>query len=1219
MGRGASKAERLQEMIYLYHQRAYSDAEMAERLGIDRTTAFRYRQELIPNHLFEEEGESRYRINRASHISHIDVDLHEALALYLAARRASRQTRIAQPHAASALEKLAIALKQPMTERLTRAAGAILEQSAQPERVQILETITRAWVERCKLRLTYKALHARQPRQHVVYPYLIEPSLWSDGIYLIGHSETHHSLATFKVERIEQAEKSIQRFDLPEDFDENELLRHAWGIWYGEAEPVTVKLRFRPGPASRRVAESVWHPNQKPLVMLADGGCLWEAAVAEWQEMLPWVRGWGADLEVLEPKEMREAVMAEVRKMARRYGLGLESQPGAQNLARLLRLWGKTVRGSEDMDLFHPALYHMLDVGHVAQALLDDPASPRWRTILSRALGSDPQGLKDWLPWLIAMHDVGKISAAFQENNPLQRLRLSEEGFNLGSQPWKNHPYHAQTSALFIQDGLDNPVLPESLRQVWQEAIAAHHGEFSGREALRETRRLLRNEPPEWDKLRRLTSNRLHDALVKAEPTSWPTPGHLSAAIMALAGFLVICDWIGSDEKYFAPQPETPWNDYLLESKRRAQQAVERAGFTQKVFSLVSPSFSALFPRLTDPRPLQLAIQDIPERLLAGPCLAILEAPTGEGKTEAALALAHRLAAASRTHELYYALPTMATSNQMYLRVQRFLSENLGLAERVKLVHGQSALIEGDLLIQTLSNGAEPSAALDWFGADKRKAMLMPFGVGTVDQAELAALNVRFTALRLAGLAGKVVIFDEVHAYDTYMTTIIEQLLKWLAALGSSVILLSATLPLAQRRRLAAAYAPHVSEQAPQAYPSLWVVSAAGEHQAAPPASQPERRIALDVETLKLGDQDAEAKARWLLEQVAQGGCACWIANTVERAQNIFAAVDQLADASIERMLLHAGFPLDDRLKLEDQLVQRYGPQGQRPERGIVVGTQVLEQSLDLDFDLLVSDLAPIDYLLQRAGRMHRHVGRVRPARHQAPRLWINLPSDVEGRPGLKSDRLIYAEYILSQTFQALQDRSQIVLPGDYRLLIEQVYRAEPPAPGSPLRAAWEQLVKQNEADRGQAVQRLLPDPDPTDSFCGAAARLVFDEDENRSGWIVAQTRLGEESITIIPCERQEGRAWLWPDGLELDLQHPAPFETQKQILRRSLRVSRKTVVRALRENPPELTPLFKESALLKECVPLWLTQGQTRLTAGKKTCIIQMDSKLGLVIKKGA
>jgi CRISPR-associated endonuclease/helicase Cas3 len=319
MSRGMNRSDRLREMERLYIQRGFTDIELAARLGVDRTTVYKDRIALEAEVPFVEVEPGRWKIDRTRYLSEIRVHLHEALVLYLATRRMSRQTRISQPHVASALEKLAVTLKQPMTERLVKAATAVLAQSAQPERIVVLETIARAWVERLKVRITHRALHAQRALTYTVSPYLIEPSLWSDGAYVIGYSDVHGDVATFKIERIERAVLTTEPFSIPEGFDDHELLKYAWGIWYGEGTPVTVQLRFAPGEATRRLKETIWHPTQQ-VNDCEDGGCLWTAQVAEWQEMVPWVRGWGADVEVLAPKELREEIAGEARRMAKMYG-----------------------------------------------------------------------------------------------------------------------------------------------------------------------------------------------------------------------------------------------------------------------------------------------------------------------------------------------------------------------------------------------------------------------------------------------------------------------------------------------------------------------------------------------------------------------------------------------------------------------------------------------------------------------------------------------------------------------------------------------------------------------------------------------------------------------------------------------------------------------------------------------------------------------------------
>lgn len=328
MGRAGKRADRLIEMERLYCQRAYTDIEMADRLGVDRTTVYRDRQELELRNPFIEVEEGRYRIDLVRFITDIKVNRAEALSLYLAARRASQQTRYAQSSTASGLEKLALALQQPMTERLVRAADRILRQQADPQRGGVYETVARAWIEGLTMRLDYRAFSGERARTHRFDVYLLEPSPWSDGVYLIGYSDLAHRVITLKLDRVEKAILSSP-FTVRPEFNEEAMLKHAWGIWGSDRTPETVRLRFAPGPATRRLRESIWHPLEQ-VTPNEDGGCTWEAPIAEWQEMLPWIRGWGADVEVLGPVELRETMIGEARKLAQAYGWQVQRQAAGE-------------------------------------------------------------------------------------------------------------------------------------------------------------------------------------------------------------------------------------------------------------------------------------------------------------------------------------------------------------------------------------------------------------------------------------------------------------------------------------------------------------------------------------------------------------------------------------------------------------------------------------------------------------------------------------------------------------------------------------------------------------------------------------------------------------------------------------------------------------------------------------------------------------------------
>ncbi len=383
---GMTKAERLEEMKRLYIQRAFSDIELAERLGVDRTLIYRDRMELTGQYPIEKDDEGRYRIPRTKLISEIKVNLHEALNLYLAARKASRQTRFHNPHAANAVEKLAATLRQPMTERLLKAVDEVLKQEKDPERIKIIEVLTQAWVEQKKVRVRYQPFGMDEFRNHVIHPYLIEPSIWSDSVYVIAYSEVTERITPFKIERVNSAVLSGETFILPEKFDEQELLKHAWGIWYGEKEPITVKLRFNK-EAARRIGESKWHPLEI-VTATEDGGCIWSAEVAEWREMLPWVRGWGADAEVLEPERLRNSLIREAQELAELYKIIIQQETQ-------MKYYGHSKK-DKDKSEWQLLKDHLVNTADLAERFGQDA------------------GISELARTAALLHDIGKYSKAFQ-------------------------------------------------------------------------------------------------------------------------------------------------------------------------------------------------------------------------------------------------------------------------------------------------------------------------------------------------------------------------------------------------------------------------------------------------------------------------------------------------------------------------------------------------------------------------------------------------------------------------------------------------------------------------------------------------------------------------------------------------------------------------------------------------------------------------------------
>jgi len=329
MSRAAGRAERLRLLEKKYLQGAYTDEEMAEVAGVSsRSTIYKDRQLLEAQGIeFVEVERGRWKIDRSKYISNLRINLYESAMLYLMARKAARQTRYPNPHVVSVLESVAITLHQPLMDRLLRSAHFIPQADEGSGDTAVLEKAIYCWIEQRKIRIRYRGLKSRKATVHLVSPYLLEPSLWDDSIYLVGYSETLDKIIPFKLNRIEKAADTTQPIIFPKSFNESAFIQNVWSIWDGEGEPVTVKLRFRGETAVRRVRESVWHPNQTEPELLPNGDLIWSTQVAEWREMLPWIRGWGAAVEVLEPKALRVELMREIKRLMQVYGFNEQENP----------------------------------------------------------------------------------------------------------------------------------------------------------------------------------------------------------------------------------------------------------------------------------------------------------------------------------------------------------------------------------------------------------------------------------------------------------------------------------------------------------------------------------------------------------------------------------------------------------------------------------------------------------------------------------------------------------------------------------------------------------------------------------------------------------------------------------------------------------------------------------------------------------------------------
>ncbi len=497
-----------------------------------------------------------------------------------------------------------------------------------------------------------------------------------------------------------------------------------------------------------------------------------------------------------------------------------------------------------------------------------------------------------------------------------------------------------------------------------------------------------------------------------------------------------------------------------------------------------------------------------------------------------------------------------------------------------------------------------------------------PYGVGTVDQALMGAVRSRHQFVRLFGLAGRTVILDEIHAYDLYTSTLLERFLEWLALLGSPVIALSATLPVDTRRRLVSAYAEGcgcVEPELPidQPYPRLTTFTqTTGVNVTTFPAS-PHVTRSLNVHWI-----NDEEWMTALQEKLTDGGCAAVICSTVARSQAVFAQL-QSHFATEELGLFHGRFLFIDRDCIERDCITKFGKPGDsktnRPLKYVLVATQVIEQSLDLDFDLMISDLAPIDLLLQRSGRLHRHEDRKnRPLKLTQPTIWLIEPKlDETGKAEFGDSGLIYDRHVLLRTWLTLRDRvgerSSLHLPQEMDTLIESIYDKDA-IPATTLEMVhqddWQtslaEYQKDESQDKGKADQVKLP--------CARGEHKPYEftyrGDNDDDNAIAAVTRLGEKSVTVIFVQQTPAGLILPVSKDAIDLDKAPNLPTIRSLLEHSTRISKKGLVEELlkQENPKKWT-----SALLRHCRHVILsTQGKTQI--GKWE--LWLDAQRGVVIE---
>ena len=735
--------------------------------------------------------------------------------------------------------------------------------------------------------------------------------------------------------------------------------------------------------------------------------------------------------------------------------------------------WGKARPLKAESARYHLLPYHCLDVAACGQQLLRMERFSLAR--LGGELGWNQTHLEDLCIGFLAIHDIGKFAGSFQslagDLGPAlvpgdRRGLVKHRHDTLG---WVACAHLIDSHLASSLDWNDLTFLLQLTR-----TFTGHHGKppmesegSSGAPIIRAERCFSKEDLHAAEAYAREVLR----LFVKA-PLPPVNDSHLEILnrhSWTLAGLAVLSDWLGSDSRRFQ-YCEDPmdlsryWSDIAVPT---AQQSVAEAGLGHQQARPWTGAKEYL-PHLTELTPLQQYAATV--SIGSGPQFFLLEDVTGAGKTEAALLLCHRLISCGNAAGFYFALPTMATANQMYRRVGKLYRGMFAADATPSLVlsHGAREMVEGfreSILHPMAANDRDdlPPAGAQcnaWIADSRKKALLADAGVGTVDQALLGVLPVRHQSLRLLGLASKVLVVDEVHGYDDYISCLLATMVRAQAGQGGSVVLLSATVPASLRSALVEAFQAGLGSnnadpiEADGRYPLATHANADGvRSEACETRSQMVRSVRMET----LSDEDA-AEAL-ILRWASEGRAVCWIRNTVEDARRAFTRLQGSMDPE-HLCLFHSQFVMGDRLRIEAEVLSRFGSES-TPEmrRGrVLIGTQVVEQSLDLDFDEMIVDLAPVDLVIQRAGRLQRHLRDpfgARSAQESRPQpvLHVLTPAFTE-EPTAEWYKTLFpkAAYVYDDhghlwlTLRALLQSGTIETPGDIggvgsvRSLVEAVY-----------------------------------------------------------------------------------------------------------------------------------------------------------------------------------
>lgn len=827
---------------------------------------------------------------------------------------------------------------------------------------------------------------------------------------------------------------------------------------------------------------------------------------------------------------------------------------------------------------------HMIETGAVAQTLMTEGCFSPLSAELEYYTDLPVEEVVALSGYLAAIHDIGKLHPAFIGSGAVPEAAeyLQKHGLEVKVNDFRHEKYGA---LCVYRIWKEKKRFPPDVAFFLRSVIRLHHqGKCGSDGKLDDDKRYI------WEKLQ----NNLEERIWKLfQPPNDFLISHIDAVCTLLLAVVLASDWIASSDAFSFLQELD--NDTQVLSQ--AKQVTKNFLWRNEMLSVQPPrikKFTDLWPDIPQSgmRPLQCEIEKIFQNADEKPLAIILEAPMGEGKTEAAMYAASQLAPKWGKEGFYIGLPTMATSNQMFRRMNRMLDrQNFTGA---KLMHAMAWLMDTEPPYNSIGECEEQ--AQKWT-APLRKGLIAPFAVGTVDQAMMAALPVKYGALRIAGLTEKVLIIDECHAYDSYMSGILVSLLKWCRALHIPAILLSATLPYEKKAEFMDAYHAQLNQNGKEAYPCITLIYENGTARQVPVNGSYQHSV-VKLETLPILSQ-IKGIAHLAAERLEQnGGCLCVLLNTVKEAQEVWEEIHALLPNE-KVILFHARFNAGRRKELEDECDCLFGPdKSQRPKRAILVATEVVEQSLDLDFDTMITAICPIDFLFQRLGRMWRHKSTPRPAAIKEPKLTVLFPDKNDYGPSA----YVYADIILERTQDVLKGRSELKIPQDIPVLVEEVYRD-----GNILSEQmkkWYENRIENEV-KLNAAKALAPGPDP-DNFAFEAEDPFFSDEDTSN--IAARTRLSEPSVRLALLPRtlfQKAKA----ESRNISR------NTAKRVLYYSFTVPENQVAPYLKKTFRDGTAPVTGTGYLGGLVMVPAENGICLFTDGT---VFRMDPLRGFIIQKG-